>query len=613
MVRSKVTLFICSLVCLSALLRLLCLGNPFQSSENAGLAAEIIAFPGYLWMTQEHYGLLISFYLKFFVGLVSLLGVTITEFWWKAPIALLGILQVPLTYFFLKRMGCRELGSLCGAAFVSVLPLHVFLSRYLWGHEVLGVFFVTLAVWKLIDFLESPTIKTGFVASLFLGLYQISHGYILPFSPCIICIIVLYSPNKREKILSRLVEKYNKKKILLTTAFSCILLGIMLNKYILERMLTPGSQITSIRINALIIAMQLILVGWGLYLTIRRPYQLIYELITLLKSSWAGITLLMKKFVWVFPLLFTPLGYYPLRHILVDRGGIRHLGFHLLSHLPILIRTSGVALVLFFSLAIMVGGFSKAVRSKRNILFITCAILYLTPLFFCVPPTLAVKKGAYLLIGTYFLILYSSCVSDKIAETHKKLVVFLVWVCFFVTLWGTVESLFGHDQWFDPSYVKQEHGGIIDPGTKACGYLIRKYVHPSAKVLAIHQNIEPPNMFYYFNRINYAWFDLPFDKTIDKFLKMKDKVDMVICNEKQKSTVEADGSFHKKIVIFSNNCQNRVMLIYAKPEINIPSGNIVPKKRIELNRAFDKEYAIGWREIFFQKTLVAPEVLKKKG
>ena len=74
---------------------------------------------------------------------------------------------------------------------------------------------------------------------------------------------------------------------------------------------------------------------------------------------------------------------------------------------------------------------------------------------------------------------------------------------------GTAESIFGRDKLFDPSLVQIERGGIDpDPGTKAAGYLVRKYLSTSVSLLAIHHNIEPPNLFYYFGRDKYAFYDL---------------------------------------------------------------------------------------------------------
>ena len=109
--------------------------------------------------------------------------------------------------------------------------------------------------------------------------------------------------------------------------------------------------------------------------------------------------------------------------------------------------------------------------------------------------------SGYMLMGIYFLVLHLSCISDKIAEVHKKPVVFLMCACFFITTYGTVETLFGRDKYFDPSYVKPERGQIVDVGSKAAGYIVRKYVHPYSQVLAIHRAVEPPNLFYFLTQI----------------------------------------------------------------------------------------------------------------
>ena len=103
--QSGIILPLISLFSLALLLRLLHLGNTFQSSDNAQLAVRIIKNSGYVWMTREAYSVLIYLFAKLLVGLVSFFGVSITEFWWKAPVALLGAFQVPLTFFFENRLG----------------------------------------------------------------------------------------------------------------------------------------------------------------------------------------------------------------------------------------------------------------------------------------------------------------------------------------------------------------------------------------------------------------------------------------------------------------------------------------------------------------------------
>jgi hypothetical protein len=117
--------FLTLAILVASLLRFLYLGNTFQSSDNAELPAAIVVMPGYRWMPKQHYGLTIYLYVKLFAGLLSALGISIDEFWWKAPIALVGVLQVPLTFAFLKRLKHSNVIALYGAALVAVLPIHV--------------------------------------------------------------------------------------------------------------------------------------------------------------------------------------------------------------------------------------------------------------------------------------------------------------------------------------------------------------------------------------------------------------------------------------------------------------------------------------------------------
>lgn len=183
-----------ALIAAAALLRLLYLGNTFQSSDNAELAVRILTNDGYAWMLEENYGLLINLLVKLSAGVVSGLGVGLTEFWWKAPVALFGIVQVPVTYAFLRRLGGSREAGLWSAALAAVLPIHVMQSRYLWGYEVLGSLFLTLALWSLVAFFSRPGWKQATLASLASGLYLISHGYILPFFLSLPLIAALLGP-----------------------------------------------------------------------------------------------------------------------------------------------------------------------------------------------------------------------------------------------------------------------------------------------------------------------------------------------------------------------------------------------------------------------------------
>jgi hypothetical protein len=75
--------------------------------------------------------------------------------------------------------------------------------RYLYRSEVFGAFFVTLAIWKLLDFFQQPTVRIELLASAPAGLYLISHGYIIPFIPCVISIINLFGHAEKRDVFNR--------------------------------------------------------------------------------------------------------------------------------------------------------------------------------------------------------------------------------------------------------------------------------------------------------------------------------------------------------------------------------------------------------------------------
>ncbi len=497
------------LTSVAILLRFLYLGNPFLSADYAELAIKILKNPGYLWMAGERVGFLINFFVKLFVGSVSFLGIKVTEFWWKAPIALFGTAQVPLTYFFLKGLGCKRTGALTAAAFVSILPIHVMQSRYLWGHEVLGVFFVTTAIWALIQFFRHPA-GFGLIASLFTGLYLISHGYILPFIVPLVAIIFLFGPPDNQNIKYRFIQCSR---------------------------------------------------------------------------------LIINKLLWLFPIALFPFYLVPLQHTFSKKT---HLGFYWF-YIFTFIRMAGIFLFVYFIISAFYFFIARSPRRKSAALFFICAISYLAPLFFGTPKGITVVPG-YMLMGTYFLVLVVAIFFDEAIESGKRSVsLLLIIICFILTLWGDIETIFFHDKLYDLSEIRGDRGAIIDPGTKAAGYLVRKYVPNSAELLAIHRCIDPPILFYYFGRDRYNWQFQTLEDGRKNFIKYCDLADMVICEDVQRPMVEGTGSFVLKAIINHSGYVNiyptfsdTPMFIYARPYINMPG---IQTDRAYLNRCFDKEYS----------------------
>lgn len=164
-----------------AFFRLAWLGNPFVSSDNAQVAVKTLFNPGYAWMLKENYGILITLIVKIFIGIFSQLGFPLTEFLWKLPIALFGIALIPLVYYALGLIARNRATALVGSWLTACFPLHVMQSRFLYGSEVLSVFFLLCVIVALVRFYEAQSWTRGLIASVAIGLYLISHVYILPF------------------------------------------------------------------------------------------------------------------------------------------------------------------------------------------------------------------------------------------------------------------------------------------------------------------------------------------------------------------------------------------------------------------------------------------------
>ena len=478
-----VAVVLTALILVGLALRTVKIGGTFASGDAAELPVRIMRNPGYGWCFYQPYGALIGIIVKLFVGCVSLLGITVTEFWWVLPIALIGTLQVPLTYAFLKRLKASEFGAVAGAGVIAVFPLHVMQSRYSWGYEALAVTFLTLALMGLLRFLEKPTLRTGLIASLLAGFYLISHGYIMPFAVCFVALLALFSPAEKDSAWARL---------------------------------------------------------------------------------WAGLHLCLRGLVWVYPVVLSFALAVPLMHAMQKRT---KLGFYVLDHGGGFIANIGLPLAALLLAALVAACVSRRTRSRQALLLAISGAAYLAPLFFLTPPGVTVVRG-YMLVGTHLLLLAAVLVLDRLTEGLRGRAGVILALCLLPTLWGTVESVFWRNQFNNPMLVRLERGGVLpDPGSKVAGWFVREYVPRDAVVLSIHRAVEPPNLYYYFGRDRYAYYDLNLQQLNDKFNRMKDIVDVVICEAEQAQLVQADRRF--EMTVIAELTRGSVTLMYARPKAKL--------------------------------------------
>jgi len=503
------------LVFVALLLRTVGTNHSFESSDNAENAARILSHRGYAWMAHEYYGLLLPLSVKVFAASLSSLGVSLNEFWWTLPIALLGTSMVLLVYFFLRRLGSGRFGAMSGAALTAVFPVFVMQSRYPWGYEIYGAFFLTVGLWALMSFRARPTMANGLLASFCCGVYLVSHGYILPSFALLVLWAFLFDPKGW----------------------------------------APGAEA---------------------------------ETGPLWRKGVEVLGRLYGSYVWLFPLLLFPLYYYSLRHALRDKP--TRLGFYLVGHLPGFVGNTGYLLGLLLVMAVTAGLFLGRRLVRERILLAAGGFLYFAPILFGAPPGITDATG-YLLVGSFLWLLCLALTLDVLAEGRRKVVGCVVTVTVIATLAGTAEAVFLSRGVSDWTGVVAERGHISDPGTKAAGFLVQKYVSPAARVLAIHPAVEPPNLFYYFRRDRQAFYDLSGEDALARFRSLGGETDLVICSDEQAKVLGDSYGLVERMTVCRKGAP--LMRLLSRREGDLPRVTIELK---EGNEAFDREFS--WKASF---------------
>lgn len=158
------------------LLRLVANDGPFPSSDHAELAAIVTFFYprslslGRSWeiLTSVH-GTLPPLVSLISTTVIGLAGISITEWWWNLPFALLGVVSILVAARFAEWLAGWRAGMIT-ALLVAVLPIHAVLSRASGlAHITLMGLCQLVAIWCFMRYYEQPTPARARAAGLSLS------------------------------------------------------------------------------------------------------------------------------------------------------------------------------------------------------------------------------------------------------------------------------------------------------------------------------------------------------------------------------------------------------------------------------------------------------------
>jgi hypothetical protein len=213
-----ILLALVALTALALVLRTYRTDVPFQSGDHATMPYMVSCWFGVSWIIAHTYGPLLPAIVWPFAKAVVALGLVMDEAMWRLPLALIGTLQVPITYLLMQRLGGRPWTALLAAAYAAVLPLLACDARYTWGYETLGLCVGSVAIWAWLRDLDQPTWFGRWLAGGLLGLYLLSHLTIHAVPLIIVAAVIMHLGFRRG--LRRLLQPATLLPVALAAALT---------------------------------------------------------------------------------------------------------------------------------------------------------------------------------------------------------------------------------------------------------------------------------------------------------------------------------------------------------------------------------------------------------
>jgi hypothetical protein len=167
-----------------AALRFIGLGAPFESSDQATMAHAVRYNFGIDWILGHQYGPVIAIIYAAYARFMSWMGIGLTEFVHRLPVALVGWLQILITYPLMRRLHRTQIEAALAMLIVAALPTLVTDARltWAWGYLTVWLFSGSVALWLTFAYLDDRRRwqLAGAVAALIIHCLSNAYSFALP-------------------------------------------------------------------------------------------------------------------------------------------------------------------------------------------------------------------------------------------------------------------------------------------------------------------------------------------------------------------------------------------------------------------------------------------------
>ena len=516
------------------------IGTTYESSDQAGMAYMVRHNYGFKWLFTHKYGLLLPLGQRTWAELLSRLHWPLAEASARWPAVMIEVAQVAVTFFLLRRLRASRLEALVGMTCVAILPTSVANAHYPWNHAGLWVLTGSAALWAVLAYLDDRRRWQMLLAAALLFAHCISSGYAMAL-PVTLMILWLHHLHGRDGETSPGSQP-------------------------LWRSPRRGDVVAAFLVPCLL---ALCVIGFSWYWT---GMGQIGMMLSKRAHGFTGLQcaqILFLPRVWCtqFGYLFGPVaGAGLLWGILRARRG------RLFNP-----RAS-----------------STADADLRRGLLVVWTLLSLIPVVGLVNWRGIGYPGAYLVESVYcctlLAVMMITCLYRRFAESVPARVLFasIAGLAFIHMALGCVDSCLGGGRIRAFTGVVAEWGSVRpDTGAKAAGCYVRKYLPMDAVVMPLHTNtgMEIPVAEYYMGRQVLASYDLRPEVIPSMVHAMSARVDVFICEPRDRDLVESIGGFELACSLTREG--RTVRLIYARPKWPLPQGAV---DVAALNAEYDQSF-----------------------